>query len=64
MISIGRTEYDFRIIISAHLFYSRFCAGGSFFYGWLNGKKDVINMFIDDELVTIEQLKKKYVDSE
>ena len=63
MISIGRTEYDFRIIISAHLFYS-LRAGGSFFYGWLNGKKDVINMFIDDELVTIEQLKKKYVDSE
>lgn len=51
-------------LILLHIFFILACAGGSFFYGWLNGKKDVINMFIDDELVTVEQLKKKYVDSE
>ena len=44
-------------LLFLHIFFILACAGGSFFYGWLNGKKDVINMFIDDELVTIEQLK-------
>jgi len=50
-------------LILLHAIFILACAGGSWFAGWKQGKRDIINMFIDDDLVTVEQLEKKYSDS-
>tara|TARA_B100002019_G_C21268287_1_gene600666 strand:- start:1120 stop:1287 length:168 start_codon:yes stop_codon:yes gene_type:complete len=43
-----------------HVLFILACAGGSWFFGWNQGKRDVINMFIDDGITTSEELIKKY----
>lgn len=50
-------------LILIHVVFILACAGGSWFAGWKQGKRDIINMFIDDDLVTVEQLENKYSDS-
>lgn len=47
-----------------HFWFITACAGGSYFYGWWNGKKnahkEVIEHFIDRKLITKEQLIKEF----
>lgn len=47
-----------------HFWFILCCAGGSYFYGWWNGKKnahkEVIEHFIDRKLITKEQLIKEF----
>jgi hypothetical protein len=47
-------------MILLHIVFILACAGGSWVAGWSQGKRDIINMFIDDGITTAEKLTKFY----
>lgn len=47
-----------------HFIFITICAGGSFLWGYLHGEKNgsarVVELFLDDKLITLKQINKHY----